>query len=191
MNAAGTTIATDVTDAKGAYSFTTDATLPTGPTSITQSLQFPLLATNIAQTQTLAQFNPRLGQLTSVDIVSSGSLTSHIQVENKASSTNDIVGEVSGSLTLEAPVFGAMVANVLAQTQRIMLAPFDGTVDFVGPSGFDFGSTTASGSTSASSGEPAVLAGYTGTGAVLFAQRANATSRAIDTAANIGTDIST
>lgn len=191
VNAAGTTIATAVTDAKGAYSFTTDATLPTGPTSITQSLQFPLLATNIAQTQTLAQFNPRLGQLTSVDIVSSGSLTSHIQVENKASSTNDIVGEVSGSLTLEAPVFGAMITNVLAQTQRIMLPPFDGTVDFVGPSGFDFGSTTASGSTSASSGEPAVLAGYTGTGPLLFAQRANATSRAIDTAANIGTDIST
>lgn len=191
VNAAGVVIATTVTDAKGAYSFTTDATIPSGPTAMTQNLSFPQLATNVAQTGTLAQFDPRLGDLTTVDLITSGALTSQIRVENKASSSNDILGEVSGSLTLEAPGFGQVVTNVLAQTQRVTLPPFDGAIDFLGASGHDFGSTTASGSSSASSGVPAVLAAYTGTNTVLFSQRANATSRAIDTAANIATDITT
>jgi uncharacterized repeat protein (TIGR01451 family) len=191
VNAAGVVIATTVTDAKGAYSFSTDASIPTGATTLTQNLSFPELATNVAQTGTIAQFNPRLGDLTTVDVITSGALTSQIRVENVGSSSNNILGEVSGALTLEAPAFGPVVTNVLAQTQQRPFPVYDGTLDYGGTSGFDFGATTASGSSSVSSGVPAVLAAYTGTGTVLFSQRANATSRAIDTAGNVAQIIQT
>ncbi len=191
VNAAGVVIATTVTDAKGAYSFKTDVTIPSGATAMTQNLSFPQLATNVAQTGTLQQFNPRLGDLTSVDLISSGALTSRIRVENQGSSSNNVTGEVSGSLTLEAPGFGQVVTNVVTQTQQVTLGPGDGGFDFAGTSGSDFGPISASGSTSASSGVPAVLSAYTGTATVLFSQRANATSRVIETAGNIVADITT
>jgi uncharacterized repeat protein (TIGR01451 family) len=191
VNAAGVVIATTVTDAKGAYSFKTDVTIPSGATAMTQNLSFPQLATNVAQTGTLQQFNPRLGDLTSVDLISSGALTSRIRVENQGSSSNNVTGEVSGSLTLETPAFGPVVTNVVTQTQQVTLGPGDGGFDFAGTSGTDFGFISASGSVSTSSGVPAVLSAYTGTATVLFSQRANATSRVIETAGNIVADITT
>ena len=192
VNAAGVVIATTVTDAKGAYSFKTDVTIPSGATAMTQNLSFPQLATNVAQTGTLQQFNPRLGDLTSVDLISSGALTSRIRVENQGSSSNNVTGEVSGALTLEAPGFGQVVTNVVdadaaghaaarataGSTSRGRADPTSDPSPRAGPS-------------SASSGVPAVLSAYTGTATVLFSQRANATSRVIETAGNIVADITT
>ncbi len=190
-NAAGQIVATAVTDAQGRYSFSTDATISTAPTAQTQALSFPSLATNVTATQAAAQFNPNLGTLTAVDVITSGSLTSTIRVESQASSPNTVGGEVSGSLTLDAPGFGPVVTNVIANTQQIPLAAADGVLDFAGASGHDFGAVSASGSATASSAAPTTLQLYTGTGSVLFAQVANATSRAVDQAGNVVVNINT
>ncbi len=188
-NSANVVVGTAVTDARGYYEFTTDSTINTAPTTLTQTASFPTQATNWSRTQTVPQFDPALGTLTAVKIVNAGSFTSQIKVESLDSAQSRITATVSGTLTLSAANLPTVVTNNAAN-KTFNAGAFDGTIDFAGSSGTDFGAQTASGSNSVTLTAATDLARFQGTGRVTFTQTAKATS-AGSGAGNLLTQINT
>jgi hypothetical protein len=177
-NSSGTVIGTAQTDATGHYNFTTDQTSLTQDGTLTKTVTFPATQTNFDLTGTLAQFDPSLGQLVSVEIQHAGSITSEIKVENLSTdSGSHITGNVSGTLTLSAPgVHDTLPISGYAGS--FDAAQYDGTTDFSGASGTSFGQKTANGANTVTVTDPTALAAYTGTGTVSIEEKADATSNA-------------
>jgi uncharacterized protein (DUF2141 family) len=178
QNASGTIIGTTTTDATGFYNFTNDQSNLTQDGSVTKTVTFPSTQTNFNLNGVLAQFDPSLGQLQSVEIQHAGSITSEIKAENLSSdSTSHLTGNVSGTLNLVAPgVNDNLTINGAAGS--FDAAKYDGTTDFGGTSGTSFGQKTANGSNTINVTDAASLAAYTGTGTVNITETANATSNA-------------
>src|SRR5262249_22017535 len=85
---------------------TTDANSPTAPSPTqTQSVTatFAPFTTGSSATQTVAQFDPSLGTLTSVQIILNGKLTSDVKVENLDGAASNVSAQVNGNLTLQGP----------------------------------------------------------------------------------------
>src|SRR5262249_33873493 len=80
-NAAGTVIASAVSDAHGYYQFVTDNTISTAPMTLQRAASVSLTPTDWTKNLSVAQFDPALGTLTSIDIVNAGTITSQIKVE--------------------------------------------------------------------------------------------------------------
>jgi hypothetical protein len=128
-------------------------------------------------TKSLAQFNPAKGILTGVDIVNNGSLSSQIQVESLDQAPATVTGNVSGTITLTAPGISSLIASI-STSQTFHAGAFDGTIDFTGSSGHDFGNKTGTGSKSFSFTSTSDLAIFIGTGTVPLTETAHATSNA-------------
>jgi len=177
-NAAGVIIGTTTSDASGHYQFTVDQSVNTAPATQTEQVSFSNSRTDWTQNRSLAQFDPSLGQLTSVDIINAGSLTSQIKVENLDSAPATITGTVAGDLALTGP--GSISVDTVANSvnESVQAGAFDGVVDFAGASGHDFGPKTTDGSKWMSLTSAADLALFTGTGSVSFSEDAHATSMA-------------
>ncbi len=176
-NAQGVVVATATTDAAGLYQFTHDNTLSVAPTILTRTADFPATQTNFVQSGLIDQFDPALGQLTSVEIIHEGSITSAIHVENTSpSSGSTISGTVSGHLSLTGPGV-SLGLNLSDNAGSYSAGTFDGAIDFGGGSGNSFAPKTVVGSKSITltgSGMQAFL----GTGKVTFTEAAQATSQA-------------
>jgi hypothetical protein len=177
LNAAGTVIGTATTDSTGLYQFATDSTLSTQPATLTHTVNFGGGATGWTQTQSLQQFDPSLGTLTSIDLVNAGTITSDIRVENLEATAMTVVGTVGGSVTLSGPGIMALTAQG-SDNESFNAQAFDGSIDFAGPSGHDFGSKTATGQNTLTLSDPASLASFTGTGSVTLSEQGGATSQA-------------
>jgi protocatechuate 3,4-dioxygenase beta subunit len=178
QNSSGTVIGTTTTDANGFYQFTNDQTNFSQDGTVTKTVTFPATQTNFNLAGTLAQFDPSLGQLQSVEIQHSGSITSEIKVENLSTdSTSQITGNVAGTLNFVAPGVNDNLA-ISGSAGSFNAAAYDGTTDFSGASGTSFGQKTASNSDDIMVTDPAALAAYTGTGTVNVTENANATSNA-------------
>src|SRR5262249_32042607 len=119
----------------------------------------------------------------------SGSFTSQIKVESLDSAPSTITATVSGTLTLSAANLPAVVTNNAAN-KRFNASAFDGTPDFGGPSGTDFGPQTASGTNAVTLTAAADLARFQGSGQITFTETAKATSAASG-AGNLLTQINT
>jgi len=177
-NAAGVIIGTTTSDASGHYQFTVDQSVNTAPATLTEQANFSNSRTDWTQTRSLAQFDPSLGQLTSVDIINAGSLTSQIKVENLDSAPATITGTVAGNLALTGPGSISLVTLANSVNESFQAGAFDGLIDFAGASGHDFGQKSTGGSKSISLTSAADLARFTGTGSVSFSEDAHATSMA-------------
>jgi uncharacterized repeat protein (TIGR01451 family) len=188
-NSANQIIGVTTTDSNGFYQFATDNTINTTPKTITQTVNFGPTDTDFDLSSTINQFNPNLGQLTEVDIIHNGSIVSTIEVENTSTSSGAKVNaSVSGTLDLIAPGVNDTL-NVNNIVGSFTAGKFDGTLDFGGSSGNNFGAKTASGShtLTLTSG----LGAYTGTGQVSIEELASATSSASgggNVATSIGSD---
>ncbi len=126
---------------------------------------------------TLDQFDPSLGQLQSVQITHAGSITSDIKVENTSpTSSSSISGTVGGSLELTGPGVDAIL-TMSQNAGSFNASAFDGTLDYGGASGTDFGAKTASGTKTITltGGD---MSSYIGTGHVAFTENAHASSYA-------------
>jgi protocatechuate 3,4-dioxygenase beta subunit len=176
-NSSGTVIGTVLTDATGYYNFSTDSTINTNPTTLTRTASVPDSPTDWTQTVSIAQFNPSLGQLTSIDVINADTFTSHIRVESLDSAPSTITATVSGALTLSGPAVASLLTNSSA-SQTFQATAFDGTIDFGGTSGHDFGSQTAPGSNQITLTNATDLAQFLGTGSVSFTEVTRATSSA-------------
>jgi hypothetical protein len=180
----GSLVATTTTDANGHYSFNSDPTINTSPQTKEVDAAFASRPTNWTSSQSVAQFDPSLGTLTSVEIVSAADLTTHVQVENAAPDPGDPSQpdsadvQVTGHFKLSAAGFGTLVQSATGVIDNsTVLGPFDGVSDFQGPDSFDFGpkSSTASGSaTLDASGKD--LSAFIGTGNIQLTETASVSS---------------
>jgi hypothetical protein len=153
------------------------ASSSSGTATQTVHLVYGPSKTDWTLTKSLAQFNPAKGILTGVDIVNNGSLTSQIQVESLDHAPATVTGNVSGTITLTAPGISSLIASI-STSQTFHAGAFDGTIDFTGSSGHDFGNKTGTGSKSYSFTSTSDLAMFIGTGTVPLTETAHATSNA-------------
>jgi hypothetical protein len=154
------------------------------PASQTVQANFSSATTDWTRTQSVNQFNPSLGTLTAVEVTNAGSLSSRIRVESLDSAPATVTGTVSGNLTLTGPAVNSLVTATNAATETFQAGAFDGTIDFAGSSGKDFGNKSSGGSNVEVLTSPADLAKYIGLGQVSFTENAHATSTA-DGAGNL------
>jgi hypothetical protein len=189
LNASGTVIGTAVTDANGFYQFTTDSTISTTPTTLTETASVPNTATDWTHGLTVAPFDPALGQLTSVDVINAGSFTSTIKVESMDNAPSTITATDSGILTLTGPDAIALITNS-ASNKTFNASAFDGVIDFGGTSGHDFGAQTANGSNMVTLTKASDLLAFETGGQISFSENAHATSAATG-AGNLITQINT
>lgn len=174
-NASGVVVAHATTDANGRYEFTTDRTISTAPQTRTVVATFAPAKTGWTRIATAPQFDPSLGELTSVTITSTASIETQIQMENVDEEAGTIDASVTGTVTVTPPA-GAPLTSRLTVTDSFDAPAFDGTADLDGPSFSDSGPLTRSGSQSLTLTSPADLARFTGTGNVTFNGRATARS---------------
>ena len=166
LNSAGTVIGSTHTDSTGHYSFATDNSIPVNPATATHEASFPDNTTDWSNTKTVAQFDPSLGTLTQVDITVTGTFTSEIEVENMSPMLSKVIGTVSGSLAVTGPGTTSVQVNS-STSQTFNASAFDGTLDFGGTSGHDFGQqTTPPGTKTVTLTGAGDLALFTGTSTV-------------------------
>lgn len=178
-NAANVVVATAISAADGTYRFDVDRTIDTTPAAVARTASFSNTATDWTQVRSVAPFDPVSGRLTAVDISGTGSITSTIKVENTSlSSPATVSATVSGTLTLTGPGLSAFFITPNTNAGNYFAGTYDGTLDFTGTSGHDFGSQTANSANSVRLTDANALALYSGTNAVSLTMSATATSRA-------------
>ena len=164
-NASGVVVGQTTTDAFGAYRFETDRTIDTSPLTIEQELIFDPPGDSFMVSQDVNQFNPDLGTLTSVEIVSVGSIQGQIRSESLENEPVVITANINGTLTLTAPGVGITAAQI-DESRTFDATAYDGVTDFAGTSGIDFGSIIENNTETATLTSATDLAAYTGTGTV-------------------------
>jgi len=131
----GNSIESTTTNPDGSYNFTNDPRIGTTAPPIIQNLNFPnppadqsgnptYLKTGQSQSQTINQFNPSLGKLTGIDIISQGTMNSGVTFENTDGTSDTPTDTITETLTLTAN--GTIVpplATDLSQTYTQTLNP--------------------------------------------------------------------
>ncbi len=177
-NQAGALIATTQTDANGHYAFSVDQTIGTAPATKEYDATVQDTRTDYTKNVSVSQFDPTLGTLTAVEIVNESTFTSAIKIESIDNAPSDVNATVSGNLTLQGPGVNALVTSP-ENVQHASVGASDGTMDFAGPSGHDFGTKSATGAQSVLlEATNQDLSAYIGTGSVSFTETAHATSSA-------------
>ncbi len=157
-NAAGTVIASTVTDANGHYAFSVDPTISTAPATQEQDLVFGPNLTDTPQSLQINQFNPALGTLTGVDIVQDATVASDVQAANTDPIAFAVSAQIQGTVTLQAPGANTQAANVQA-TESATIQPGSGATPY------DFGVKDADGTSSISlNAATSDLSAFIGTG---------------------------
>jgi hypothetical protein len=120
-------------------------------TSTAQTVTVPNQLTNFSQpfTPPINLFNPALGQLVSVKITASATLTSLIQSENTSTTSGaQITGFTNGNFTISG--LGTPITGTLnGTTDTFDASTFDGNIDYMGPSGVTFPPLTTTQNSSA------------------------------------------
>jgi SdrD B-like domain len=166
-NPAGSTLTT-TTAADGSYQFTLPDT-PGQPGSATVGATLNLASLDSTPaTATVAQFNPALGQLTSVEIIDNSSLNSSVKVENLAASSDTMTVAVAGSLTLQGTGLSPLDLAFTPPDDTAEVAGYAGSgtpIDFTGANSHDFGTQTFNNSkTLVLDGNSTDLSAFEGTG---------------------------
>jgi hypothetical protein len=104
---------------------------------------FAQAKTDWAQTQTVAQFDPSLGTLQSVEIINTAAMDSAIQVKSLNPMASTVGGTVKGTVTLQAAGAQPLTVN-LASSEQAPVAASDGVMSFSGPGFHDFGDQASS-----------------------------------------------
>jgi hypothetical protein len=174
-DSSGKTLASALTDTNGAYSFSTNDTISTAPTTKTVLVTFDSTRTGWTQNKAIQQFDPSLGTLTSIDIIHSATVNSDYQLENTDSEAGTINASVAGTITLNGATANPMQVQASTSTS-FDAGAFDNSIDFGGASGEDTGIKTASNTQTVTLTSAADLARYTGTGTVAISEHAGSTS---------------
>jgi hypothetical protein len=165
-DSAGNPVATTTSGPQGQYQFT-----QRDQTDITPGVQdftaiFAPTPTNASSTATVQQFDPTLGTLTSIDIIPTATLSSHVQLENLGPA-GAFDADLSGTLAFQAPGVSGLSASPSTEVNANLAAFPGGNPAFSGPSFQDLGTTTLAGTfNQITLSDPGSLAAYTGTGNV-------------------------
>ena len=93
--------------------------------------------------QALLYFSSTMGNLTEVDLVTSGSFQSRFSAENLGSSSGTITGTTGGNLAINVPT-GAVPVTIPSVTESFNASAYDGTLNDGGTSGKTFAPVTSS-----------------------------------------------
>ncbi len=128
------------------------------------------------QTGSVAQFNPTLGTLTSVEIIQEGTLTGHVIVENRDTQPQNVSATIQGTLTLQAG--NVTVKSNPSVQEGGQVAAFDNSTDMTGPDTTDFGSKSATDTQSTTlSSSTTDLSAFIGTGQLSLTESGTATGQ--------------
>ena len=170
---------TQVTTASAVVPKTRSLVTATASTPQTQTrtvlVSFDNSPTGWTQSAQAAQFNPSLGQLTSVLITNTTTLQTEMWFENVDPVPAQITGKVNGEVTLDGPGLSNLQATASAQ-ESFSAGSYDGKVDFQGSSGYDSGTKTTSGTQSVTLTSATDLAAFTGSGTITLTGHAQAAS---------------
>ena len=153
-NPAGTTVASTTTYADGSYVFAIpDVPGQAGSATVGTTINLQSLNASAAP-GTVAQFNPALGKLTSVEIIDNSQMNSMVKVQNDSPSSDTLTIGVSGNLTLQGAGFSPInialsktdTANVGADTGTGPVGSATNPINFTGVNSHDFGTEQLSGS---------------------------------------------
>jgi len=145
------------------------------PGALTEQVTFKEAPTDTKASGTVPMFDPSLGQLRSVDLIASGSLTSNVHLENLEATPVNMKTELNGSIQYQ--VGNTQLQAAPQRTLEAVVNGFDGKVDLQGASASNFGSTRLDGMfNSLTLTDPADLAPFIGRGTVNVAQSATMTS---------------
>ena len=149
----------------------------------------PATPTDWAQTVTLDQFDPALGDLISATFTFDSFVNSTLQAENlsTSSSCTATLGW-EADVTVDTPNGGLTVP--LSQFESESLTVFDGTIDFGGTSGITTTGTVTGPTQTLTVTDSAALAPYIGTGTFSVDMTASATTN-VTGCGNIAQNIST
>jgi uncharacterized repeat protein (TIGR01451 family) len=110
----------------------------------TQVCTLGLLSTDWTRNCNVVQFNPALGNLTSVLITNSASIQGNLGVENADNLLHVITTEFAGEVTLRRPDNTTLLqTDLIGSAQTFNATSFDGIVDFAGTSGTTYTGLTA------------------------------------------------
>ena len=142
-NAEGALAGTSTVDENGYYEFFFDATQEAAPLSTEFSATFPTEVTNWTDSRTVPPFDTETGTLTAVDISQTATITSSVAAESLDSEPTIITATVSGEVSVSVGDHSSLsVPHV--QAGQFSAEAYDGTSDWDGPSGHNFGEHTAS-----------------------------------------------
>jgi hypothetical protein len=174
----GATVATTTTDAGGKYRFTIDPRIDTTPKVEQHDLTFDAARTDQIRSLPLPQFDPRKGELTAIELIADGALTSQATLENLDPGPRHLQGNLAGIITLHARSTTGLTASLDSPVEANLPA-FDGTPDLSGTSARAFPPIRIErslGSVTLTRAED--LAAYLGTGTLAISHEARATSSA-------------
>jgi len=169
VNSKGVVIGTTTVGADGSYSFTVDQSVSTNPATQTQTITVPETSSPFTLNETVPQFDPSLGTLTSVDVTSAVKANDHVQIENTDTAAHTLTDIVNVAVSASGPGLG-LSGLVVGTTDRVTFdaTAFDGKLDFAGTSGQDFGVRTQTATASRTITDPAALGSYAGVGTIPF-----------------------
>jgi hypothetical protein len=177
VNSSNVVVGNTTTNAQGFYQFGIDQTISTSPQTLIRTVSLGSQPTDFTRSVAIGQFDPSLGKLLSVQVINSGAITSDIRAENTSSSSpSTITATVSGTMTLSGPHV-LLNTDVSRNAGSLNASVFDGSLDFGGRSGKNFGPHTANGSGSMTM-TGAAMSAFVGTGSVSMSEIAHATSSA-------------
>lgn len=180
LNSSGVVVAKATTGANGAYAFSTDSTINTAPMTLSKTYSVPGQLTNIAATLNLNKFDTSLGTLTQVDILYDGTLVGQMKVENTSQTSSQLIsGDISGTFKLVGQGV-SLSTSITSAFGPFNASAYDGTLDYAGTSGIDFGAKTSltSRSLSLKASDGTDLTAYQGTGTLPFNLTVNGSSPA-------------
>jgi hypothetical protein len=137
-------------------------------TTAAQTFSFADRTTAWNDSAAIAQFDPALGTLESINITLSDNILAHVGAENLGSTAASFSATDTATLTLDLPVSTSTETVAASVSDTRSLAAFDGSADYAGASGY---STNLAAQTSGSTDvltDRADLAAFTGHRAVVL-----------------------
>ncbi len=139
----------------------------------------PLQTTNWDLSVSIPKFNPVLGTLQTIQFTISGRIEGSARVESLDAAATVVNTQFSADLTLLRPDLSVIVVTIPIANFTDPLAPFDGVVDFAGPSGTSHLGLVATDSDTVVSPPPlSDLVLFTGVGNIVLPVSARGTSLA-------------
>jgi PEP-CTERM motif len=142
-----------------------------------QTHVFVPTATNWESTLLVPQFDPALGDLSSVTLTLVGEATGSASVESLDTAPSDLLIVLRAQVSLTQPG-GSVLTTTPTSSQSFAASAFDGGIDFAGTSGRVFGDLSFGSSESMTLTDTSLLAPYIGTDSVSLQVRASGTSTA-------------
>lgn len=162
-----------------------------GTATVQFSDAIALTTTNWNSSVSIPKFDPTLGTLISITLTLDGRIEGQAAVESSDNSPITIETQFKANITLARPDASVLAVVIPQVNNTANLQPFDGTLDFAGPSGQTYPNLQQSAQQSVTSPPPASdLALFTGAGNILLPVSAAGTSQAIGSG-NVTTQFAT